>query len=237
MPPPVPPRVKAGRMMSGKRPIFSATGAGFLQVVGVPLTGTSRPMESIRSLNTWRSSPRSMASGLAPIISTPYLSSVPRRIQGHGGVEGGLAAERGQQDELARPADALHLLDFAGDDFLDALGRDRLDVGAVGELRVGHDGGRVGVDQDDAVAFFPEGFAGLRAGIIELARLADDDRAGADDQDRMDVGALRHKGRRNKADSGAVVSSKFAGVSPRRWIKASPQGFAAMRYNRCAVAR
>ena len=73
------------------------------------------------------------------------------------------------------------------------FGRDGLDVGAVGELRVGHDGGRVGVDEDDAVAFLLEGLAGLRAGIIELARLADDDRAGADDEDGVNVSALGHR--------------------------------------------
>ncbi len=87
------------------------------------------------------------------------------------------------------------LLDFfllADDDFLDAFRRDRLDVGAVGELRVGHDGGRVGVDEHDAVAFLLERLAGLRAGIIKLARLADDDRAGADDEDAVDVSALGH---------------------------------------------
>ena len=54
----------------------------------------------------------------------------------------------------------------------------------------------IGVDEHDAVAFLLEGFAGLRAGIIELARLADDDRAGADDEDAVDVGALGHKSKR-----------------------------------------
>jgi hypothetical protein len=64
------------------------------------------------------------------------------------------------------------------------LGRDRLDIGRVGKLRIGHDRRRVGVDQDDPVALLLQRLAGLGAGIIELARLADDDRAGADDQDR-----------------------------------------------------
>ena len=78
-------------------------------------------------------------------------------------------------------AHLLHFRQFADDDFFDGFGRDGFDVGAVGELRVGHDGGRVGVDEDDAVAFFAEGFAGLGAGVVEFARLADDDGAGADD--------------------------------------------------------
>jgi hypothetical protein len=57
---------------------------------------------------------------------------------------------------------------------------------------VGHDRRRIRVDEDDPVAFLLERLAGLRARVVELARLPDDDRAGADDQDRLDVGALRH---------------------------------------------
>src|SRR5262249_12944396 len=80
------------------------------------------------------------------------------------------------------------LLDDLGDD----LRGDRLDVGSVGQIRIGHDRGRIGVDQDDPVALRLERLAGLRAGIVELAGLADDDRASANDQDRGAVGALRH---------------------------------------------
>jgi hypothetical protein len=46
--------------------------------------------------------------------------------------------------------------------------------------------------RNDEAAFFFERLAGLRAGIIELARLADDDRAGADDEKAVDVSALGH---------------------------------------------
>ena len=134
-------------------------------------------------------------------------------MQGHGGVERGLAAEGGEQREFVwggfvrrdaercgrdaraprnRNTHALHLVQFADDDFFHGFGRDWLDVGAIGELRVGHDGGRVGVDENDAVALFLEGFAGLGAGIVELARLADEDRSGADDEDGVNVSALGH---------------------------------------------
>src|SRR5262249_23001793 len=65
-------------------------------------------------------------------------------------------------------------------------------VDGIRHLRIGHDGRGVGVHQDDPVTLFTQRLAGLGAGIIELARLADDDRAGADDQDALDVGALRH---------------------------------------------
>ncbi len=41
---------------------------------------------------------------------------------------------------------------------------------------IGHDGGRVGVDQDDLIAQLSQGLAGLGAGIVEFAGLADDDR-------------------------------------------------------------
>jgi len=63
---------------------------------------------------------------------------------------------------------------------------------AVGELRVGHDRRRVRVDEDDAVALLAQRLARLDARVIELARLADHDRAGADEEDRSQVGPLRH---------------------------------------------
>ena len=70
--------------------------------------------------------------------------------------------------------------------------RQRLNVGAVRHLRVGHDGGRVGVGQHHLIAFGLERLAGLRAGVIELRRLANDDGPGADDQDLRDVIAAWH---------------------------------------------
>ena len=138
-------------------------------------------------------------------------------VQRHGGVQCGLATERRKENEfigeggcqtrgafgcarggraplhqINRHAQPLHLLQFTHDDFFHGFGRDRLDISAVCELRVGHDGGRVGVHQHDAVALLLEGLAGLRAGIIEFARLADNDRPGADDQDGVNVSALGH---------------------------------------------
>ena len=105
-------------------------------------------------------------------------------VQGHRGVEPGLAAERRQQGVGFFPFDDL------GDDFPG----DRLDIGAVGRVRIGHDGRRVRVDQDDLVTFLAERLAGLGAGIVELAGLADDDRAGADEENLAQVGAFGHRG-------------------------------------------
>ena len=99
-----------------------------------------------------------------------------------GGIQTGLAAQRGQQRIRAL------LLDHA----LDKFGGDGLDIGAVGQARVGHDGRRVGVDQDDLKAILLEHLAGLGAGVIELAGLANDDRARANDEDTLDVGTFRH---------------------------------------------
>ena len=101
-----------------------------------------------------------------------------------GRVQAGLAAQGGQQG-----IGALLLYDL-----LDELGSDGLDVGAVGQARIGHDGGRIAVHQNHVVAVRLEHLARLRARIVELARLADDDRAGPDDQDGLDVRALRHDG-------------------------------------------
>ena len=93
------------------------------------------------------------------------------------------AAERGQQRVGALA------LDHAGD----RLGQQRLDVGGRGELRVGHDRGRVRVHEHDLVALLEQHPAGLRARVVELGGLADHDRPGADHEDLLDVVAARHQ--------------------------------------------
>src|SRR5581483_1081823 len=129
-------------------------------------------------------------------------------------VERGLAAER-RQDRV-RP--------LALDHLRDRLGVERLEVGRVRPLGVGHDRRRVRVDEHDAVALAPEHAAGLRAGVVELARLPDPDRAGAEDQDRAKVGALRHvsasRSKKGSASSGPGAASGWnctlSKPSPRR---------------------
>ena len=109
-------------------------------------------------------------------------------LQRQRAIERRLAAHGRQQREAA--GDGVALL---GDDLGDDLGRDRLDIGAVGHVRIGHDRRRIGIDQDDAIALGAQRLAGLGARIIELAGLADDDRPGADDQDGRNVRPLRHR--------------------------------------------
>ena len=98
------------------------------------------------------------------------------------------------------------LLDDLGDD----LRRDRLDIGRIGQIRIGHDGRRIGVDENDPIALGLERFAGLGAGIVELAGLADDDRSRADDQDRGDVGPLGHCFRIWGTKKGALLARPSA---------------------------
>jgi hypothetical protein len=65
-------------------------------------------------------------------------------------------------------------------------------VSGIRHAGVGHDGGRVRVDQDDLIAQFSEGLAGLSPGIVKLTGLADDDGPGADNHDFADVCTSRH---------------------------------------------
>ena len=70
----------------------------------------------------------------------------PGVVQGHGQVEARLAAQGGQ--------DALGPL--LGDDALDDFHGQGFNVNVVGDVRVGHNGGRVGVDEHDGNALFPQ---------------------------------------------------------------------------------
>ena len=87
--------------------------------------------------------------------------------------------------------DRVWLLAF--DDGLEDFGRERLDVGAVGELGVGHDRRGIAVDKDDLETLVAQRLAGLRPGVVELAGLADDDRARADDEYAFDVCSFGHE--------------------------------------------
>ncbi len=92
-------------------------------------------------------------------------------------VERGLAAERRQ--ERVGPLALQH----AGD----AVEVERLDVGAVGEAGVGHDRRRIRVDDDRPEPVLPQHLERLAARVVELARLPDHDRPGADHADRREV--------------------------------------------------
>ena len=113
----------------------------------------------------------------AAAVEETAAGQLHREVQAH------LAAQIGQ--------DGIGL--FLFDDALNDLGGQRLNVNMIGNVRVGHDGGGVGVDEDRLDTLRFQGAAGLRAGVVKLRRLTDDDGAGANDQHLFDTRVLRHR--------------------------------------------
>src|SRR5208282_1261085 len=105
-----------------------------------------------------------------------------------GEVEGGLSAN-GRQNGKARAGRHLAL---DANNLFQILACQRLNISSIGRLGIGHDGGRVRVREHDFKALRLERLASLRAGVVELSRLADDDGAGAKDQDFRDVSSFWH---------------------------------------------
>jgi len=112
----------------------------------------------------------------AELLQHPFPGKVQRTVQRR------LTAHGGQQG-----VGPLLL-----DDARDGLPADRLNVRTVGHFRIGHDRGRVGVHQDDPIALLPQRLTRLGSGVVELAGLADDDGAGADDEDALDIVTFWH---------------------------------------------
>src|SRR6185312_5504822 len=98
-------------------------------------------------------------------------------------IQRSLSANRWQQCELPFAAGVAQHLALNTDDLFKILARERLDICAISQLRISHDGGGVGIRQHHFIAFLLERLASLRAGVIKLRRLPDDDGPGADDED------------------------------------------------------
>src|SRR5699024_10074153 len=98
---------------------------------------------------------------------------------------------------------------------------DGFDVGGVGELRVGHDRGRVGVDEDDPQALLLQHAAGLGARVVELRGLADDDGAGADDENTGEIGTTWHQASLRNESSKWWASESPAPSSGWNWSPAT----------------
>ncbi len=193
MPPPVPPSVYEGRMTTGLKPCPLpsdwATSLASSRLRATRLAAWSRPMRSMRSRKCCRSSVIAIVSMSTPMISMPCSAQNPcscRRCARLSAVCPPIVGRTASGFSMA-------------DDLADRGGRERLEVDLVRRHRVGHDRGRVRVDEHHAVAFVAERAGGLRAGVVELARLPDHDGAGADEQDRLDVGATGHRKRVVKA--------------------------------------
>ncbi len=174
MPPPVPPSVNAGRTIAG-RPISRSACLDVLGRLDDPRWGVRLPdpieqvTERLAVLrHPYRLERRSEQADVVPLEDAGLRE---RRRE----VQGGLATETGEHAVRA----------LLGDDGLDGLDRQRLEVDRVGDLGVGHDRGRVAVDEDRAHALAAERPTGLRAGVVELRGLADDHRATPEDQHRV----------------------------------------------------
>ena len=104
-------------------------------------------------------------------------------MQSHGNVEGGLSAHGGKQ----------RVGPFFFDDQCHPFGGDRLHVGTVRHLGVGHDCGWVRVYQHHLVSLFLQGLHRLGAGIVELGTLPNDDGPGPQQQDFFEISSFRHR--------------------------------------------
>ena len=145
--------------------------------------GTRRPTDAIACPNASRSSAVWIALAEAPISSISSSASTPARSSSIARLSAVWPPSVGSSASgRSRRSTAGH-----------ALQVERLQVRRVGPVRVGHDRGRVGVDEHGAVALFAQHLERLHARVVELAGLADHDRAGADDRDRVEIVAARHQ--------------------------------------------
>src|SRR5262249_53666371 len=104
-------------------------------------------------------------------------------------IKGGLPAYRGKNGE----ARAGRHLALDTNNFFQVFAAQRLDVSAIRRLGIGHDRCRVRVRKHNLEAFRLQRLAGLRAGVVKLGGLPDDDRARADNEDFGDVSAFGHE--------------------------------------------
>ena len=81
---------------------------------------------------------------------------------------------------------------FFSDNALDELSGNGLHIGAVGQAGVSHDGSGVRIHEHHFVAVFLEHLARLSARVVELARLANNDGARANNENAFDVGTFGH---------------------------------------------
>ena len=103
-------------------------------------------------------------------------------LQLHCQVQAGLTADAGNNGVGA----------LIADDLGDVFQSQGLHVDLIRNDGIRHDGSGVGVDQHHLIALFLQGQAGLGAGVVKLRSLTDDDRAGADDHNFLDVCSLCH---------------------------------------------
>ena len=81
---------------------------------------------------------------------------------------------------------------FDPDDLLERSFVQRFEVDLIRHIRIGHDRGRIGIDENDIDAFLFQNPARLRARIIKFGCLTDDNRSGADHKYFLNRGVPWH---------------------------------------------
>ena len=109
-----------------------------------------------------------------------FQHAFPRQIEG--AVQCRLPTHGGQQR-----IGAFFLNDFGNHSPIN-----RFNIGSIGHLGIGHDGSRIGIDQNNPITLFPERLAGLCTRIVKLTGLTDHNRTGTDNQDTFDVCSFWH---------------------------------------------
>ena len=101
MPPPVPPSVNAGRMMSGKRPIFFATARASSEIVRD--AGNRNVEADLQHQILEREAVFAFVNGFGFCADHFDVVTFERAVfvQRHRGVQRGLAAERREQNQFA----------------------------------------------------------------------------------------------------------------------------------------
>src|SRR4051812_3986351 len=114
------------------------------------------------------------------LFENPAVGKLDRKIQSS------LPAHRRQNGEAGAGRD----LALDAENLFQVVASKRFDVSTIREIRIRHDGGRVGIRQHHFIPFGLQRLASLRAGVIKLRRLANDDGARADNQDFGDVSSF-----------------------------------------------
>ena len=119
--------------------------------------------------------------GLSANQLNSQLHKLTRSVHVHGHIEGRLPSQGREKHQFALHALFLHPCLFLANDLGHRLRCDGLNVGVIRKLRIGHDRGRIGVDQDHSETLRAAPCS-LSPRIIKFTCLANDDRASTDDE-------------------------------------------------------
>ena len=130
-------KVNAGLRMIGKSPSLSRMLLCLFSEVTEKDRATSRPISSIACLKSSRSSPFLIASGFAPIISTPNSSRIPRE-----------KVRAINSSPFAHLRLVVSIRSFFFDYLANTFNSERFDIGRIGKLGIRHNCGRITVYQE-----------------------------------------------------------------------------------------